>query len=84
MMRSIMPQPKGEISMRLSARNQLSGTVKDVKIDGIMSEVTVTLQGGGEIVSVITASSTQRLSIKPSAAVTVVIKATEVMLASND
>ena len=66
--------------MELSARNQLEGTVKNVASDDIMAEVTVDF-GGQEIVSVITKSSFERLGIKTGQPVTVVIKATDVMLA---
>ncbi|MGI5860809.1 MAG: TOBE domain-containing protein [Myxococcales bacterium] len=66
--------------MELSARNQLKGTVKNVSTGNIMAEVTVDI-GGQEIVSVITKSSVERLGIKAGQPVTVIIKATEVMLA---
>ncbi len=69
--------------MLLSARNQLIGTVKSVKTDQIMAEVVVTLDGGQELVSVITASSAERLGLKAGKQVTVVIKSTEVMLAAE-
>ncbi|HCF57789.1 MAG TPA: molybdenum-pterin-binding protein [Myxococcales bacterium] len=66
--------------MELSARNQLKGTVKNVSTDNIMAEVTVDF-GGQEVVSVITKSSFERLGIKAGQPVTVIIKATDVMLA---
>ncbi len=69
--------------MTLSARNQLSATVSTVKVDGIMAEVVVWLNGGEEMVAVITAASVQKLALQPGSAVTVVIKSTEVMLATN-
>jgi molybdopterin-binding protein len=65
--------------MELSARNQFKGTVRDVKLGGIMAEVTVDI-GGQEIVSVITRGSAERLGLKAGDAVTVIIKSTEVML----
>ena len=68
----------------LSARNQLVGTVKSIITDKIMAEVVVTLDGGQEIVSVITASSVQRLALEVGQQVTVVIKSTEVMLAAGE
>jgi molybdopterin-binding protein len=42
--------------MELSARNQLKGTVTDVKLGGIMAEVTVDI-GGQSMISVITRGS---------------------------
>ena len=70
--------------MKLSARNQLTGTIKGIKQDQIMAEITVELDGGQELVSVITASSVHRLELKVGNKITVVIKSTEVMLATDD
>jgi molybdopterin-binding protein len=66
--------------MQLSARNQLKGTVKSVKTDGLMAEVTVDI-GGNELVSTITRGSAEKLGLKAGDAVTVVIKASEVLVA---
>jgi molybdopterin-binding protein len=66
--------------LELSARNQLNGTVRGVKLGNIMAEVVVDI-GGQEVVSAITRSSVERLAIQEGDTVTVVIKATEVMLA---
>ena len=66
--------------MELSARNQLKGTVTSVKLGTIMSEVGVDV-AGQQIVSAITRASAERLGLKEGDEVTVVIKATEVLLA---
>jgi molybdopterin-binding protein len=66
--------------MELSARNQLEGKVKSLSIGTIMAEVTVDI-GGHDIVAAITRSSVERLALSEGDEVTVVIKATEVMLA---
>jgi molybdopterin-binding protein len=63
----------------LSARNQLHGTVKSLKQDTIVSEVVVEI-AGQEVVAVITTSSVERLAIQVGDPITVIIKATEVML----
>ena len=65
--------------MELSARNQLRGTVRDVRLGNIMAEVTVDI-GGQQIASAITRGSAERLSLKAGDEVTVIIKATEVMI----
>ena len=65
--------------MQLSARNQLKGTVKSVKLGSIMAEVVVDV-GGNEIVSEITRASVERLGLKVGDTVTAIVKATEVML----
>jgi molybdopterin-binding protein len=66
--------------MEISARDQLKGTVRSVKLGTIMSEVAVDI-GGQEIVAAITRGSTERLGLQEGAEVTVIIKATEVMIA---
>ncbi len=66
--------------MELSARNQLTGTVKDVKLGGVMAEIIVEIASGQELVSVITRTSAERLQLKAGDQVTVIIKSTEVML----
>jgi len=68
--------------MELSARNQLKGTVKSVKLGTIMAEVVVDVNGQ-EIVSAVTRGSAERLGLSEGSAVTVVIKATEVLLATG-
>lgn len=66
--------------MELSARNQLPGTVKSVTLGAVMAEVVVDVSGH-EVVAAITRSSVERLNVKVGDAITVVIKATEVMIA---
>ncbi len=66
--------------MKLSARNQLPGTVQSVKMGTIMAEVIVKLDGGQEITSAITANSVRSLGLQEGSRVYVVVKATEVML----
>jgi len=70
--------------MQLSARNQLPGTVKAVKEGAVMAEVVVTLDGCADVVSAITVDSVRRLKLAVGSKVTVIVKATEVMLATND
>ena len=66
----------------LSARNQLKGTVKSVKLGNVMAEVVLTV-AGVEVVSVITRGSAERLALKAGDAATAVIKSTEVMIAKD-
>ena len=68
--------------MQISARNQLKGTVKSVEVGAIMAEVVVGI-GDQEIASAITKGSTERLGLKEGDEVTVIIKATEVMIATG-
>lgn len=70
--------------MRLSARNQLVGTVQSIKEGVVTAEVVVRLSGGEEIVSVITLESVRSLGLKVGDAVRAIIKSTEVMIAVEE
>lgn len=70
--------------MRISARNQITGTVQSVKTGDVMAEVVVQLKGGDQITSAITAESARRLGLAAGKTVTVLIKSTEVMLGVAD
>jgi molybdopterin-binding protein len=63
----------------LSARNQLAGTIKDLKIGNVMAEVVISV-GGVEVVAAITRDSAERLGLKQGDTVRAVIKATDVMI----
>ena len=65
--------------MRLSTRNQLKGKVTSVSLGNIMAEVTVDL-GGQQVVAAITRGSAEELTLAEGDEVTVLVKATEVML----
>jgi molybdopterin-binding protein len=63
----------------ISARNQLVGNVEEVLIGGVMAHVTVRV-GESLVESVITKNSAEKMGLKKRDTVTVVIKATSVML----
>ena len=65
--------------MKLSARNQLKGTVEEVQLGGVMAHVVVRV-GENLVESVFTRRSAEELALKKGDAVRVVIKSTEVML----
>jgi molybdopterin-binding protein len=66
----------------LSARNQFPGTVRSIKLGGIMAEVVVAV-GDLQFVSAITRTSAEDLKLQPGDTVTVVVKSTEVMVAKG-
>jgi molybdopterin-binding protein len=65
--------------MALSARNQLPGTIEDVRVGEIMAHVVVRV-GDHIVESVITRTSAEELRLKKGDAVRVVVKSTEVMI----
>jgi len=70
--------------MALSARNRLQGTVASVETDGLMAEVTIELGDGQTVTSTITANSVERLGIEEGKPAAAVIKATEVMVETDE
>jgi len=65
--------------MALSARNQLPGTIEDVRLGEIMAHVVVRV-GESMVESVITRTSAEELKLKKGDSVRVVVKSTEVMI----
>jgi molybdopterin-binding protein len=65
--------------MKLSARNQLQGTVTAVKSGAVMAEVDVRIEPG-QMVAAITDHSRDALDLKEGDQVTVIIKSTEVLI----
>jgi molybdopterin-binding protein len=67
--------------MRISARNQIKGTVVEVKKGATTSHVRVDIGNGQIVTSSITNESVDDLGIKAKDRVTVVVKASDVMIA---
>ena len=65
--------------MKISARNQLRGTVEAIVLGVVTAKVGVRV-GDNLIESVITRQSVEELNIKVGSEVTAVIKSTEIML----
>lgn len=68
---------------RISARNVLDGKVSEVKIGAVSAEITVDLQSGVTVTSVITKTSAEKLEIKTGKEISVIIKASSVMIAKE-
>jgi molybdopterin-binding protein len=69
--------------VEVSARNQLNATITRVSLGGIMAEVVMRLPDGQELVAAITRGSVERLGLKEGDEVTAIIKATEIMVATQ-
>jgi molybdopterin-binding protein len=68
---------------RISGRNQLVGRVTDVKIDGLIAQVTLAI-GDQHITSIITADAVRELRLKRGQIAAALIKSTEVMIIIPD
>ena len=69
--------------MKISARNVLSGKVVKLTHGAVNSEVVVELKGGAQIVSIISRESAQHLKLKKGVKASAVIKASNVMIATD-
>ena len=66
--------------MKVSARNNLKGTVKRIIPGVVNTEVTLEIAPGIEVVSIITKSSADQLHLSLGKEAYIVVKATDVMV----
>ncbi len=66
--------------MRLSTRNQLTGTVTAINVGSVMTIVKIDLDGGQQVTASVTKDAVEDLGLTVGAPVTALIKSTEVML----
>ncbi len=69
--------------MKISARNVLKGKVKTVRPGTVNTEVVIEVAKGLEVVSIITKASAKSLGLKKGKDVYAVIKASNVMIATD-
>jgi molybdopterin-binding protein len=74
---------RGGHQVKLSARNQLQGTVTSINRGEAIANVAVDV-AGQRVVASITVEAVQELGLAPGSEVTVIVKASDVMLAVND
>lgn len=69
--------------MKISARNQFKGIVSDITVGVVNVEVQVRLKGGDVIVASITKESTDVLDIKKGIEVIALVKAPQIIIATD-
>ena len=69
--------------MKASARNQFNGTVSEVRIGSVNTEVHVLLKGGEPIVATITKESAETMGIKIGKEVIALVKAPQIIIVSD-
>lgn len=74
-----LPSVSQASSSQISGRNQLSGTVAEIVIDGLLAKVVLAI-GSQRVTSIITADAVRELGLKPGDTAIALIKATEVMI----
>ena len=67
---------------KVSASNRFDGTVRSVRPGAVNAEVTVESAGGLPVVAIVTQGSVEALGLQPGQPVTVLVKASDVILAT--
>ncbi|WP_420131815.1 TOBE domain-containing protein [Rhodopseudomonas sp.] len=70
--------------MKISARNQLKGTIIDILKGATTSHVRIDIGGGAVVTAAITNEAVEELKLAPGQAATAVIKASDVLVAIAD
>jgi molybdopterin-binding protein len=76
---------QGEVSERrtnfrkISGRNQLMGRVTEIKVSGLIAQITLSI-GGQHITSIITADAVREMRLKVGDKAAALVKSTEVMI----
>lgn len=71
--------PKRQMMRTVSGRNQLTGRVVEVKFDGLLAQVKLSI-GGQIITSIITAEAAREMQLAVGQTAAALIKSTEVMV----
>jgi molybdopterin-binding protein len=69
--------------MQISARNSLKGTIKSIEPSAVNTQIVIELSNGLEVVSIITKDSAERLNLATGKTVYAVVKASDVMIATD-
>lgn len=74
-----LPTTQQTATARISGRNQLSGTVVEIVIEGLLAKVVLAI-GSQRVTAIITADAVRELGLKAGDTAVALIKATEVMI----
>jgi len=67
-------------TQHMSARNRLHGTVREVKVDGLLAQVELTVTEPARIVAIVTRDAVEELGLEPGTPATAIVKSTSVMV----
>jgi molybdopterin-binding protein len=71
---------RGGDDAHLSARNRFHGTVREVKVDGLLAQVELVVTEPALVVAIVTADAVAELGLKPGSRATAIVKSTSVMV----
>lgn len=69
--------------MKVSARNLIPGTIKEITVGAVNSEVIIEVSPGIEVVSIITKRSVESMGLKVGSKVKAMVKASNVMIVTE-
>jgi molybdopterin-binding protein len=70
--------------MKISAQNQIKGTLKSIEIGIITAKVTLDIGGGNEIVAIISKNAISELALVEGKEAFAIIKSTEVIIGTAE
>jgi molybdopterin-binding protein len=73
---------RGDEGAHMSARNRFHGTVREVKVDGLLAQVELVVDEPTRIVAIVTRDAVEELGLKPGVPATAIVKSTSVMVES--
>jgi len=73
---------RGDDGAHMSARNRFHGTVREVKVDGLLAQVELVVDEPTRIVAIVTRDAVEELGLKPGVPATAIVKSTSVMVES--
>ena len=69
-------------AQHMSARNRLRGTVTEVRVEGLLAQVELTVTEPARVVAVVTRDAVEELGLKQGMPATAIVKSTNVMVQS--
>ena len=67
-------------AQHMSARNRLRGTLTEVRVEGLLAQIELTVTEPARVVAVVTRDAVEELGLRPGMAATAVVKSTSVMV----
>lgn len=67
-------------TQHMSARNRFRGTVREVKVDGLLAQVEILVTEPTRLVAIITRDAAEELGLRPGSSATAIVKSTSVMV----
>lgn len=71
---------RGDDTQHLSARNRFRGTVREVKMDGLLAQIEMTITEPARLLAIITRDAAEDLGLEPGQAATAIVKSTSIMV----